>query len=97
MFLSVPAQAKNRNPDADGRMSPRSLFSVVRNLAADALGEGESKRIHPHLFRHHVGFLMNEKGGITAVQKQLAHRNIAYSAVYAQRTDDELERILDGA
>ena len=41
--------------------------------------------------------IMNEKGGITAVQKQLAHRNIAYSAVYAQRTDDELERILDGA
>lgn len=96
LFLSVPAQAKNRNPDADGRMSPRSLFSVVRNLAEDALGEGEAKRIHPHLFRHHVGFLMNEKGGITAVQKQLAHRNIAYSAVYAQRTDDELERILDG-
>jgi site-specific recombinase XerD len=96
LFLSVPTQARNRNPEADGRMSPRSIFSVVRNLAVDALGEVEAKRIHPHLFRHHVGYLMNEKGGITAVQKQLAHRNIAYSAVYAQRTDDELERILDG-
>lgn len=96
LFLSVPGQAKKRNPDATGRMSPRSLFSVVRNLAEDALGETEAKRIHPHIFRHHVGYLMNEKGGITAVQKQLAHRNIAYSAVYAQRTDEELERILDG-
>lgn len=96
LFLSVPCQAKNRNPDSDGRMSSRAIFSVVRRLAEDALGENEARRIHPHLFRHHVGFLMNEKGGITAVQKQLAHRNIAYSAVYAQRTDDELERILDG-
>jgi hypothetical protein len=33
---------------------------------------------------------MNERGGITAVQKQLGHRNIAYSAGYCQRTDDEL-------
>lgn len=96
LFLAVPHQAKNRNPDADGRMSSRALFAVVRRLAEDALGETEARRIHPHLFRHHVGYLMNEKGGITAVQKQLAHRNIAYSAVYAQRTDEELERILDG-
>lgn len=96
LFLAVPHQAVKRNPDADGRMSPRTIFGVVRRLAEDALGESESKRIHPHLFRHHVGHLMNEKGGITAVQKQLAHKNIAYSAVYAQRTDEELERILDG-
>lgn len=96
LFLTVPHQARKRNPDSDGRMSPRSVFGVVRRLAEDALGESEGKRIHPHLFRHHVGYLMNEKGGITAVQKQLAHRNIAYSAVYAQRTDEELERILDG-
>ena len=96
LFLSVPANARNRNPEASGRMSSRSIFAVVRRLAEDALGEAEAKRIHPHLFRHHVGYLMNEKGGITAVQKQLAHRNIAYSAVYAQRTDEELERILDG-
>lgn len=96
LFLSVPGEAKNRNPGANGRMSPRSLFAVVRSLAEDALGEGEAKRGHPHLFRHNVGYLMNEKGGITAVQQQIAHRNIAYSAVYAQRTDEELERILDG-
>jgi uncharacterized DUF497 family protein len=32
---------------------------------------------------------MNEHGGITAVQKQLGHRNIAYSAGYCQRTDEE--------
>jgi hypothetical protein len=35
--------------DADGRMSPRSLFAVMRDLAEDALGDGESKRIHPHI------------------------------------------------
>lgn len=96
LFLTVPEQARKRNPESTGRMTSRAVFSVVRRLAEDALGETEAKRIHPHLFRHHVGYLMNEKGGITAVQKQLAHRNIAYSAVYAQRTDEELERILDG-
>lgn len=96
LFLAVPHQAFKKNPGSAGRMSTRTVFSVVRKLAEDAFGESEAKRIHPHLFRHHVGYLMNEKGGITAVQKQLAHRNIAYSAVYAQRTDEELERILDG-
>ena len=50
LFLSVPTQARNLNPQADGRMSSRSIFSVVRNLVVDALGEIEAKRLHPHLF-----------------------------------------------
>jgi hypothetical protein len=42
-----------------------------------------------------VGYLMNERGGITAVQKRLGHRNIAYSAGYCQRADDELAGYLE--
>jgi hypothetical protein len=38
---------------------------------------------------------MEQRGGITAVQKQLAHKNIAYSAVYCQKTDEELESYFD--
>ncbi len=63
---------------------------IVKKIGQNALGETEGKAIHPHLFRHHVGYLMNERGGITAVQKQLGHRNLTYSAVYAQRTDEKM-------
>jgi site-specific recombinase XerD len=90
LFISVKSQAKNRNDTLHGRMTPRAMAYIVKKIGQNALGETEGKSIHPHLFRHHVGYLMNERGGITAVQKQLGHRNLAYSAVYAQRTDEEM-------
>lgn len=95
LFLAVPTEARKRNDSLHGRMNVRTLRHVIAKIAQKALGDEGAARIHPHLFRHHMGFLMNEKGGITAVQKQLAHRNIAYSAVYCQRTDEELEGYLD--
>ena len=76
-------------------MTTRAMAYIVKKIGVEALGDDAGKAIHPHLFRHHVGYLMNEKGGITAVQKQLGHRNLAYSAVYAQRTDDELAEYLN--
>lgn len=96
LFLSVPSEAQKRNDGRKGRMDVRTLRYVIEKIAKKALGDEGVTRIHPHLFRHNMGFLMNEKGGITAVQRQLAHRNIAYSAVYCQRTDEELEGYLDG-
>lgn len=91
LFLSVPFQARKRDDSRKGRMSTRTLSYVVAKIADHAQVDG----VHPHRFRHHVGYLMNERGGITAVQKQLGHRNIAYSAGYCQRTDDELARYLE--
>lgn len=76
LFLSVPFQARKRDDSRKGRMSTRTLSYVVAKIAGYAQVDG----VHPHRFRHHVGYLMNERGGITAVQKQLGHRNIAYSA-----------------
>jgi site-specific recombinase XerD len=96
LFLSVPNQAKKISSAAQGRMTTRAMAYIVKKIGVEALGDDAGKAIHPHLFRHHVGYLMNEKGGITAVQKQLGHRNLAYSAVYAQRTDDELAEYLNG-
>lgn len=89
LFLSVPERARQRNDTLHGRMTTRALAYIIKKLGINALGETAGKAIHPHLFRHHVGYLMNERGGITATQKQLAHRNLTYSAVYAQRTDEE--------
>lgn len=89
LFLSVPERAKQKNDALHGRMTTRALAYIIKKLGINALGEVAGKAIHPHLFRHHVGYLMNERGGITATQKQLAHRNLTYSAVYAQRTDEQ--------
>lgn len=72
-------------------MTTRALSYVIEKIADRAQVDG----VHPHRFRHHVGYLMNERGGITAVQKQLGHKNIAYSAGYCQRTDDELAGYLE--
>lgn len=90
LFLSVPFQAKKRDDSRKGHMSTRTLSYVIKKIADYAQVDG----VHPHRFRHHVGYLMNERGGITAVQKQLGHRNIAYSVGYCQRTDDELATYL---
>jgi site-specific recombinase XerD len=95
LFLSVPHQAKKKNDSLHGRMSTRAMAYIVKKIGTNALGVTEGKAIHPHLFRHHMGFLMNERGGITATQKQLGHRNLTYSAVYAQRTDDEMANYLN--
>lgn len=103
LFLSVQERARNRSntlrgmvpAPLSGRMSTRAMSYIVKKIGQAALGDTEGKTIHPHLFRHHVGYLMNERGGITAVQKQLGHRNLAYSAVYAQRTDDEMAEYLN--
>ena len=91
LFLSVPYQAKKRDETRRGRMTTRTLSYVVEKIASRA----DVGHVHPHRFRHHVGYLMNERGGITAVQKQLGHRNIAYSAMYCQRTDDEMAGYLE--
>lgn len=91
LFLSVPFQAKKRDDTRKGGMTTRALSYIIGKIA-DAAG---LTGVHPHRFRHHVGYLMNERGGITAVQKQLGHRNIAYSAGYCQRTDDELSGYLE--
>ena len=94
LFLSIP-QTKRRMGGATGRMDASSLRRVIRKISLRALGEEGAKDIHPHLFRHHIGYVMEKKGGITAVQRQLGHRNLLYSSVYCQKTDEELEKLLD--
>lgn len=94
LFLSIP-QTKSRMGSATGRMDVSSLRRVVKKISARALGQG-STEIYPHLFRHHMGYVMERQGGITAVQRQLGHKNLAYSSIYCQKTDEELEQFLDG-
>ncbi len=43
-----------------------------------------------------VKYLMEKTGNVAAVQKQLGHKNAAYSMQYARITGDELLEALDG-
>lgn len=90
LFLSVHSRVREGDT-LKGRMLTETIRRVIAKIADRAGVDG----IHPHLFRHQVGFLMNERGGITAVQKQLGHKNLTYSATYCQRTDEELSGYLD--
>ena len=50
----------------------------------------------PHSARHAMGkHIMAKTGNIAAVQKQLGHKQPAYSLQYARITAEELERVLD--
>ncbi len=73
-------------------MTTHTLSFIIAKIfeAVGAVG------VRPNQFRHHVGYLMNESGGITAMKKQLGQRNITYSAGYWQITDDELAGYLEG-
>lgn len=90
LFLSVHSRVREGDT-LKGRLRTETIRRVVAKIADRAGVAG----IHPHLFRHQVGYLMNERGGITAVQKQLGHKNLTYSATYCQRTDEELSDALN--
>ena len=51
----------------------------------------------PHNARHAMGrYIIEKTGNIAAVQRQLGHKNAAYSLQYARITDEELNMVLDG-
>jgi integrase len=50
----------------------------------------------PHSARHAMGrHIMDKTGNVAAVQRQLGHKNAAYSLQYARITDDELQEVVD--
>ena len=77
---------------AKGRLSSISIANVWRKVCVLAGVSGKS----PHAARHAVGkHIMDKTGNISAVQRQLGHKNAAYSMQYARITDKELEAVLD--
>jgi integrase len=50
----------------------------------------------PHAARHAMGrHIMTKTGNVAAVQRQLGHKNAAYSLQYARITDAELQAVVD--
>ena len=87
LFLSP-----DTNAHGDGRLNPRVINTVFKEVCNLAGVEGHT----PHDARHAMGrHLIEKTGNIAAVQRQLGHTNAAYSIQYARVTDQELADALD--
>jgi len=88
LFLS-PAS----NPHGNGRLSPQ-VINTVWNKTRDFAGVSKDKT--PHSARHGMGaFIMEKTGNVSAVQRQLGHKNASFSMQYSRISNDELKRVLD--
>lgn len=80
------------NPHGDGRLTAQIVNDVWNEVARLAGVEGKT----PHSARHAMGRLIMEgTGNVAAVQRQLGHRNAAYSLQYARVTAEELDEVLN--
>ncbi len=78
--------------NGDGRLAVVVINSVWNEVAARAGVEGRT----PHSARHAMGRHIIEKtGNIAAVQRQLGHKNAAYSMQYSRITEQELADVLE--
>jgi integrase len=87
LFLS-----SSTTPHGNGRLNPRVINTVWNDVCSKAGVEGRT----PHSARHAMGrHLIDKTGNIAAVQRQLGHKNAAYSMQYARITDEELAQVLE--
>lgn len=84
--------AANTVGKGNGRLTERMINHVWDSVAEFAGVAGRT----PHSARHAMGrHLIEKTGNITSVQRQLGHKNAAYSMQYSRITDDELNMVLD--
>ena len=87
LFLSA-----RENPHGRGALSPWTVNQVWNEIASTAGVVGRT----PHSARHAMGrHVMEKTGNVAAVQRQLGHRNPAYSLQYARITAEEMRSVLD--
>ncbi len=85
----LPAANK---PQSAGRLSRAVVNTVWNEVCGFAGVTGKT----PHSARHAMGrHLIGKTGNVAAVQRQLGHKNAAYSLQYARITDDELQEAMD--
>jgi integrase len=81
------------NPHGNGRLTVK----VINQIWDDVCKVADVKGKTPHSARHAMGrYIMEKTGNVAAVQRQLGHKNAAYSLQYARITDEELNVVLDG-
>ncbi len=87
--LFLPADCK---PQSSGRLAPKVVNAIWNEVCQLAQVTGRT----PHSARHAVGrHIMEKTGNVAAVQRQLGHKNAAYSLQYARITDRELNDVMD--
>jgi len=80
------------NPHGNGRLTAIVINQIWDNVCKVADVEGKT----PHSARHAMGrYIIEKTGNVEAVQRQLGHKNAAYSLQYARITDEELNVVLD--
>lgn len=76
-----------------GRLSVRSVELMTKKYAS-AAGITNSGKMTPHKMRHTCAMvLLKMTGNLALVQKQLGHRSITSTTIYAEADDSDLESI----
>ena len=87
LFLPA-AGSRNRS----GKLQPRAINDIWNEICKKAGIDGKT----PHSARHAMGRHIQEStGNPEAIQKQLGHKNVAYSLGYTRITDSEMEKVLE--
>lgn len=82
----------SRRSASSGRLSPRTINAIWRQVCDAAGVEGKT----PHSARHAMGrHIMEKTGNAAAVARQLKHKNLSYSLQYSRVTADEMAQILN--
>jgi integrase len=80
------------NPHGDGRLTVKVINDVWNEVCELAGIEDRT----PHSARHAMGkHIMEKTGNIAAVQRQLGHKNAAYSMQYSRITAEELRDVIN--
>lgn len=84
--------AAHNTKNQSGAILPRQINRIWDEVWKRARIEGKT----PHSAKHAMGMHIQENtGNSEAVQKQLGHKNVAYSLGYARITDSEMEKVLE--
>ena len=87
--LFLPAGSRTLS---NGRLSPIIVNDVWNDVCRLAGIKGKT----PHSARHAMGrHIIAKTGNVAAVQRQLGHKNAAYSLQYARITEAELQAVVD--
>ena len=80
------------NATSPGRLGVQMVNSIWNEVCKLAKVEGKT----PHSARHAMGrHIIDKTGNVAAVQRQLGHKNAAYSMQYSRITAEELNNVLD--
>ncbi len=87
LFLST-----NTTAHGNGRLQSKAINDIWNRVCEKAGVKGKT----PHSARHAMGRHIIEKtGNVAAVQRQLGHKNPAYSMQYSRITADELDDVIN--